>query len=59
MTQMLKDLGGPVPSSKSSATAPQAVGEGQVLCVRCHRSAPKLPKPPFKGPQGQEIFELC
>lgn len=60
MIQMLKDLGGPVPELKSAATAPQAVGEGQVLCARCHRSAPKLPKPPFKGPQGQEIFEkIC
>lgn len=60
MMQMLKDLGGPVPELKSTATMPQAVGEGQVLCARCHRSAPKLAKPPFKGPQGQEIFEkIC
>jgi Fe-S cluster biosynthesis and repair protein YggX len=60
MMQMLKDLGGPVPEIKSASIAPQAVGEGQVLCARCHRLAPKLPKPPFKGAQGQEIFEkIC
>jgi len=56
MTQMLRDLGAPVPEIKSSATAPQAVGEGQVLCARSHRSAAKLPKPPFTGANGQEIF---
>ena len=60
MTQMLKDLGAPVPELKTTAAPAQPVGEGQVLCARCHRSAPKLPKPPFKGPNGQEIFEkIC
>lgn len=60
MTQMLKDLGGPVPEFKSAPAAPQAVGEGQVLCARCHRTAAKLPKAPFKGTLGQEIFQkIC
>lgn len=60
MMQMLKDLGAPVPEFKSAPAAPQAVGEGQVLCARCNRTTAKLPKPPFKGPQGQEIFEkIC
>ena len=57
MVRMLQDLGAPVPEFKSASQAPQAVGEGQVLCTRCHRAAPKLPKPPFKGPHAQEIFE--
>jgi Fe-S cluster biosynthesis and repair protein YggX len=57
MMKMLKDLGAPVPEIKLSAQPEQAVGEGQVLCVRCHCVAPKLPKPPYKGAQGQEIYD--
>jgi len=60
MVRMLQDLGAPVPELKSSATTQPAAGEGEVLCARCHRVARKLPKPPFKGAQGQEIFEkIC
>jgi len=57
MTRMLKELGGPVPELKGGSQAPPPVGEGQVLCVRCHRVAGKLPRPPFRNPTGQEIFE--
>ena len=57
MMAMLKELGAPVPDIKLTAQPEQAVGEGQVLCVRCHRVAPKLPKPPYKGAQGQEIYD--
>ena len=60
MSRMLKDLGAAVPEFKSVAQPAQAVGEGQVLCARCHRVASKLPKPPFKGPHAQEVFEkIC
>jgi Fe-S cluster biosynthesis and repair protein YggX len=57
MARMLQDLGAPVPEFKSAGQLEHAVGEGQVLCARCHRTAAKLPKPPFKGPNAQEIFE--
>ena len=60
MVQMLKELGAPVPELKSASQPQKEVGAGQVQCARCHRVAAKLPKPPFKGPQGQEIFEkIC
>ncbi len=60
MTTMLKDLGAPVPELKSSAAPAMAVGEGQVLCARCGKANPKLPKPPLKSALGQEIFEkIC
>ena len=57
MTQMLQELGAPLPELKSGEQAQQPVGEGQVQCVRCHRVAARLPKPPFRNPMGQEIFE--
>jgi Fe-S cluster biosynthesis and repair protein YggX len=60
MTKMLTELGAAVPELKSSSAPEQPVGEGEVLCNRCHKVARKLPKPPFKGAQGQEIFEkIC
>jgi len=60
MVAQLKELGAPVPELKSAAQPAAAVGEGQVQCARCHRVAAKLPKPPFKGPNGQEIFQkIC
>ena len=58
MIQMLKDLGGPVPELKGGgAAAVPPVGEGEVLCARCHRAARALPKPPFSNAMGREIFE--
>lgn len=57
MTQMLKELGAPVPELKGGGKDRQPVGEGQVQCVRCHRVAVRLSKPPFRNPMGQEIFE--
>ena len=60
MIAMLKELGGPVPELKGSAQGDRPVGEGQVMCARCHRVAHKLTKPPFKGALGQEVFEkIC
>jgi Fe-S cluster biosynthesis and repair protein YggX len=60
MSKMLKDLGAPVPEFKASAVAEQAVGEGELLCNRCHKVKKKLSKPPYKGAQGLEIFEkIC
>ena len=60
MIRMLQELGAPLPELKKSAAAEHAVGEGQVQCRRCNQVAPKLPKPPMKGPLGQEVFEkIC
>lgn len=60
MVKMLTELGGAVPALKSATVPEQAAGEGQVLCSRCHQVAPKLAKPPFKGPNGQKIFaKIC
>jgi Fe-S cluster biosynthesis and repair protein YggX len=60
MMQMLKDLGAPVPELKAAAVAEQALGEGELVCNRCHKVKRKLPKPPYKGAQGLEIFEkIC
>ena len=60
MVGMLQKLGAPVPELKSAATAEKPLGEGEVLCARCHRVARRLPKPPYKGAQGQEIYDkIC
>jgi Fe-S cluster biosynthesis and repair protein YggX len=60
MLTLLKDLGGTPPELKSSGQKEQPVGEGQVLCARCHKSGPRLAKPPYKGAQGQEIYDrIC
>jgi len=61
MLAKLKELGAAVPDLAGAAPAPQQpVGEGQVLCKRCGRVGPKLPKPPFKSEFGQEIYDkIC
>lgn len=60
MVKMLQELGAPVPELKQAAAAAQPVGEGQVLCRRCGKVAPKLAKPPFRNAFGQEIFDnIC
>ena len=59
MIEMLKNLGAPVPELKTP-TAQQQVGEGQVLCRRCGKLAPKLPSQPFRSDFGKLIFEnIC
>jgi len=56
MITTLRELGAPVPETKASGPA-VAAGEGEVFCKRCGRPGPKLEKPPFRNPFGQEIFE--
>jgi Fe-S cluster biosynthesis and repair protein YggX len=59
MLKALKDLGIDLPEY-SAPQAAQAVGEGEVLCRRCGMVKRKLPSPPFRNKQGQEIFEkIC
>lgn len=62
MIQMLQQQGAPVPETATMAAAvsAQAVGEGQVLCARCGKANPRLPRPPFRNAQGQLILEkIC
>ena len=61
MLAKLKELGAPEPDLGQSAAGPKAeVGEGQILCKRCGRVGPKLAKPPFRSPFGQEIYDnIC
>jgi Fe-S cluster biosynthesis and repair protein YggX len=64
MVRMLQQQGAPIPqeataSAPAPATAP-AVGAAEVLCTRCGRVNPKLPRPPFRNAQGQLILEkIC
>lgn len=58
MIKMLQDLGAPVPQFADPRSTP--VGEGQVFCKRHGGTGPKLEKPPFRNPFGQEIYEnIC
>ncbi|HSV13761.1 MAG TPA: Fe(2+)-trafficking protein [Tepidisphaeraceae bacterium] len=57
MIQLLTDAGAPVPELAVKPGAKLEVGEGDVLCKRCGRINKKLPRPPFKNPFGQQIFE--
>ncbi len=60
MAQALRDMGATVPEMQTAAAPTQAVGEGQVVCVRCGQAAPKLPHPPFSNAQGKEIqSKIC
>ena len=58
MAKMIRDLGGTPPEFASATTV--AIGEGQVLCNRCGRVGPKLPKAPFRNALGQDVFaKIC
>lgn len=56
MVAALRQLGAAVPEVASAAAAPATVGEGQVQCRRCGKAGPKLARPPFRTPFGQDIF---
>lgn len=56
MVEMLKKLGAAVPELKQGGVQ-VAAGEGEVLCKRCGRIAPRLAKPPFRNDFGQAIYE--
>jgi Fe-S cluster biosynthesis and repair protein YggX len=57
MIDMLKKLGAAVPEVKSASAPAQQAGEGQVLCRRCGRLAPKLSSPPMRNDFGKLVFE--
>jgi Fe-S cluster biosynthesis and repair protein YggX len=59
MSQKLRELNAPVPELAESAKT-AVVGEGQVLCKRCGKVAPRLASAPFRNDFGKEIYEnIC
>lgn len=58
METMLKELDAPVPEVKGAAeVAERVAASGSFVCQKTGRPGTKLPKPPFRGPVGQWIFE--
>jgi Fe-S cluster biosynthesis and repair protein YggX len=58
MIKELTALGAPIP--QLAAKAEVKVGEGEVLCQRCKRTARKQPSQPFSNAQGKLIYEnIC
>jgi Fe-S cluster biosynthesis and repair protein YggX len=55
MIKMLESLGAPVPQFADPKTT--AVSSGEVFCKRHGGVGPKLEKPPFRNPFGQEVYE--
>jgi tetratricopeptide (TPR) repeat protein len=56
MIATLRELGAAVPELAPAAGAPATVGDGQVHCRRCGKPGPRLARPPFRTPFGQDIF---
>lgn len=56
MAEMLRRLGAPVPEVKAAAK-PAGGESGSFICQRTGRAGTQLPKPPFRGPLGQHIYE--
>ncbi len=58
MGELLTKLGRTVPEVRSAAkAAPSPAGAGDFVCQRTGRPGTKMPRPPFKGPVGQWIFD--
>jgi len=55
MIALLKELGAPVPAEAVAAPPQPTASDGEVLCKRCGRVAPKMAQPPFRNAFGQEI----
>lgn len=56
MADLLKSLGAPVPEVKDAAPEP-VIAAGTFICQRSGKPGTQLPKPPFRGPIGQRIYE--
>jgi len=58
MAALFAQLGVKPPEVRGAAPEPAAVASGDVfICARTGRRGTRLPRPPFKGPVGQWIFE--
>jgi len=56
MAELLTKLGLPVPQMASAAPV-EEVPTGSFICKRTGRPGHQLPRPPFKGPLGQWIYD--
>lgn len=56
MVKLLRGLGAPLPTIKSSSAAP-ATGEGEVLCSRCGQVKKRMAGPPYSNAQGKMIYD--
>ncbi len=59
MGALLRELGEEPPvaePAKSASPAAANAGAGQLTCRRCGLSKPQLPKPPFKGDLGEQVY---
>lgn len=55
---ILKELGAPIPEVKGAAeVAERLAAGGSFVCQKTGRPGSQLPKPPFRGPVGQWIYE--
>lgn len=57
MKAMLEDLGAPVPEVQTKQPTAAELEEGDFICQRTGKRGHQLPRPPFKGPVGQWIYE--
>ena len=57
LAEVLKQLGRPVPEVEQASAGGPDAGAGGFVCQRTGRPGQQLPKPPFKGPIGQWIYE--
>lgn len=57
MKAMLEKLGAPVPEVQQKKPTAAELQEGDFLCQRTGKRGHQLPRPPFKGPIGQWIYE--
>ena len=57
MKAMLEDLGAPVPEVQAKQPTKAELDQGDFVCQRTGKRGHQLPRPPFKGPVGQWIYE--
>lgn len=57
MKGMLEKLGAPVPEVQEKKPTAAELEEGDFLCQRTGKRGHQLPRPPFRGPIGQWIYE--
>lgn len=62
MATLLKEMGAEVPTFKARSSGGDADEDATISatgfqCARCSKPTGQLPKPPFKGPVGQKVYE--
>jgi Fe-S cluster biosynthesis and repair protein YggX len=56
MADLLKQLGAAIPEEAPQQLTPELQAAGQIQCRRCNRVGPKMPKKPFSGALGEQIY---